>query len=461
MKNKLLRILFLTLFGCAGFYLFKSWDIFREKTSFEVEKFQFSPTEVNVEEVKTSFKEPVWFVKTDTSMVCFTIKFKNEGNRSFYKTPGLLDVVLSTLIEGSGSRDGIEFKKILNEKATSISVTNDNDDILVTVSCLAKYFDVAVELLCDILSKAHLKKEKLEISKQGLCTSIRQSQFNTGAVAAQRMNNLLYPEGHPYRYQHDNTLKMVQTYTKKDADKCYAQIFDPNNACMTIVGNLDKTQIIETCKKIHESISQKKNDFKNVKQETKLRKSGVSVHVPLDNPQSTVLFSLPGVLKLSDERYAVRIANMILGMVGFNSRLWKALRDEDGSVYGVVSSTNDEDMQATISGSARTRPGNTKQVIDKIKKIIAVFFEKGITQEELDVIKTTAFSHDIAGSTDSVLAFVLNCRDGNIPRDQVSRAYYRYYDLSFEKVNAAVKKYFDPSKLIFVSCGKSVKETKK
>lgn len=461
MKNKLLRVLFLAVFGAAGFYLFKSWDVFREKTSFKVDEIQYSQAAIDVKEVKTAFKEPVWFVKTDNPMVCFNIIFKNEGNRSFHKTPGLLTIVLSTLIEGAGSRDSIAYKKLLNEKATSININSTSDDLVVSVSCLERYLDVAIELLCDVLSKAHLKKEKLEISKQGLVTSISQAQFDTDEKAAEKMNAVLYPEEHPYRSQHATVLKKIPTYTKKDADDCYAKMFDPSNAVVTIVGNLDESQIVEACKTIYESISHKKNDFKDVKQETKLRKSGVNVHVPLENPQSTVMFVMPGVSKASNERFAVTVANMILGAVGFNSRLLKSLRDKDGLVYRISSTVMNLDMQAAISGSAKTRPENTAKAIKKVKEVVATFFKDGVTQEELDTVKTMVFSNDVTGSTEATLGYVSSCREKGVPRDEVDKYYHHFFNLSLEEVNSAVKKYFDPSTLNFVSCGEFSKEKKK
>ena len=462
MKNKGLKVVCLALFGFTSAYLYKSWETYSDKSNFEMEEFEMTQNQISIKSLKSQFKEPVWFIKSDSPMVYIKMKFKNEGDRSFVSQPEILSVLNGTILEGAGTRDGIALKKILNENSINISVSSDKDNTTVSISCLYKYFNLTTDLICDILNKSHLKKEKIEITKQGLIVSLQQSKFNPGALAEEKLNNMVYPENHPYRISYDNILKVLPTYTKDDIDNCYKKLFNPKNAIITAAGNIDEKQLVAGLDKIYKSISHRSNNFKDVVQKTELNEPGKSVHVELDNPQSSIRFALPGVLKNDPERFAVRLADIAFGVSGFNSRLLKNIRDENGLVYRISSSINNDDMISYIRGVADTRPENVEKVIEKVKSECQKFYEKGISKEELKLFKTYIFAENVLGTTPETLAFVESCRENGVSFENINGYLSNYFNLTVEEVNNAIKKVFDPKKLIFVDCGKSVqkKETK-
>jgi predicted Zn-dependent peptidase len=455
MKNKLLKILFLAMFGCTSFYLFRSWKANREKISFDVDAFEFSQTQLDIAELLTSFPKPIWFIKTDSSVICLAMVFKNEGDRSFHSTPGILDVVIGTLIDGAGSRDGIALKKALDEKNISINIANDNDDITITVSCLKKHFEFAVDLLCDIMSKAHLKREKLEIAKQGAIICMQQSKFSTDGLALEKLSNLIYVEGHPYRWTYEGIIKAIQKYSKSDADKCYASIFNPKNAIITFTGNIDSMLVTAACEKLYKATVNKNNDFKDGQQRTDLKNYGKVAHVELDNPQATILIALNGISRTSANRFASKLANIGFGGCGFSSRLQKRLRDKDGLVYRINTGIVDRDLQSYVVVTAKTRPENVTKAIKAIKEECREFFENGLTQKELDAFKTYICADgDLVSNADKAL-FANQCRVDNVPLKDINSYLQNYFDLKLEEVNTAIKAIFNPNKSIVVSCGKS------
>lgn len=461
MKNKGLKVVCLALFGFTSAYLYKSWETYSDKSNFEMEEFEMTQGQISIKSLKSQFKEPVWFVKSDSPMVYIKMKFKNEGDRSFVSQPEILSVLNGTILEGAGTRDGIALKKILNENSINISVSSDSDNAIVSISCLAKYFDLTTDLVCDILGKAHFKKEKIEITKQGLTVSLQQSKFTPRTLANEKLNNMIYPKNHPYRISYDNILKVLPTYTKEDIDSCYKKLFVPMDAVITAGGNIDEKHLISGLDKIYKSLSHKSNDFKPVIQKTEINEVGKVAHIELDNPQSSVVFALPGVLKNDPERFAVRLANIAFGISGFNSRLVKNVRDDNGLVYRISSFINDSDLSSYIRGVADTRPENVSKVIEKIKSECQKFYEKGISKEELKLFKTYIFAGHVLGTTAETLAFIDSCREDGIALENVSNYLNNYFSLTLSDVNNAIKKVFDPKKLIFVDCGKLVQKKEK
>ena len=57
----------------------------------------------------------------------------------------------------------------------------------------------------------------------------------------------------------------------------------------------------------------------------------------MESPQSTVIFGQRGVSRKENDYFSVRILNYILGGGGFQSRLYKDVREESGLVYSIYS----------------------------------------------------------------------------------------------------------------------------
>lgn len=398
----------------------------------------------------------IWNIKTESNFVCFSIVFKNEGGRSFYKTPGLLDLTLNTVLEGAGKYNNIELKKVLTDNSISISWDYTKDDLIVSCSCLEKYFDITIDLLCDILAKSHFNNENLEITKQNIIVSINQSLFSPWNRASEKLNDMLFSKDHPYSSSYSLVLKKLPTYTRKDVLKCYDQLFSTKNAEITIVSNLTNSKIRNEFLKLFNSLGVKKNNFHKVEQSNINIKPGIT-HVELDNPQSSVFFLFPNVNKNSKDYFAASIANSIFGEVGLISRLSKSVRDKNGLVYRIQSNLNNFDLCSYILGNSDTRPENVEEVIRIIKSEAKNIYENGITQEELDLAKAKKFSQNIFDSNLSILNFILKIRNMEIADiSEVNQILDNYKNLSLNDVNKVIKKLFNPKNLMFVDCGKSI-----
>lgn len=399
----------------------------------------------------------IWSVKTDSNLVCFSITFRNEGDRAFQKTPGLLDLTLNTILEGAGKYDSIELKKLMTDNSISISFGSSKDTLTLTCSCLHQYFNITIDLLCEVLTKAQFNNEKLEVTKQGLIVSIKQELFSPNSVARDKLNELIFPEEHPYRSSLSSILKALPDYKREDVLKCYNQLFAMKNAEVTIVSNLSADEINNGFDKIFQILKSKKNGFEDIDNKYDINIKPGKTHVELDNPQSSVLFILPGVDKKSKDYFAVSIANSIFGEVGLISRLAKSVRDNNGLVYRIQSNINCLDGCSYILGNADTRPENVENVIQKVKAEYKRFYEEGITEKEFEMAKTRKFSQNIFDSNSSILGFILRIRDlGLDDINKVNGYLNNYQNLTVQDINAVIKKVFNPENLLFIDCGKSI-----
>lgn len=429
------------------------------KVNFEKElsNIELKQSPLNISKINLSKDMDIWSVKTDSDLVCFSIIFKNEGSRSFYKTPGLADLVLNTLFEGAGKYDAVGLKKLMSDHSIEIDIGTTRDNLVLTCSCLKKYFDTTMDILSDVLTKAHFNQDKLDIAKQNLTVATKQVLFLPLTKAFEKMTELIYEKDHPYRVFHDQVLKALPGYSRQDVLDCYQKMFATKDAEITIVSNLDNAKIQSAFEKVLKSLFDKKNDFKDVKVQNNVKIKPSTHFVEFDNPHSSILFAMPCVDKYSKEYFALTIANIAFGETGLTSRLAKTVRDNNGLVYRIQSDISSYDLSSHILGIAETRPENVNKVIEIVKTECDKIYKNGITEEELTLAKTKNFSRNIFDSNSSILGFVLKIRGMKISNiEEVNKFLNNYQSLTLNEVNAIIKKVFNPENIMFVYCGKSV-----
>lgn len=455
--KKLLKLSCLIVVGISAFYS-KAWFNDSNNDLLKIENIELKQSKLDITPIKIANQEDIWSVKSDSKLICFSMVFKNEGERSFSNMPAILDILTKTIFDGAGSRDGIALKKAMDDNSIDINIYPSQDDIIVDCSCLQKHFDLAIDLIQDMLTNAHFKSEKIEITKQALNISMEQGMFSPSFLASEKLNNLMYEKNHPYRYSIKKTLTKLKSYVKKDIDECYRKIFNPSDLIVTIVSPLSQEKIQKKFNQLVNSLKDlKSNDFKNGTQRTELFGKNISEHVELDNPQSSVLFALPGISKVSKDRFAASLANDVFGEVGLISRLSKSVRDDNGLVYRISTSLNfGADLQSSILGSADTRPENVQKVIQKVKAECKNLYENGITENELNLFKIRKFAKNIFDSNHSILNFTQSLRLNNTKLEDINSFLDNYKNLTLNDINSVIKKVFDPNNLIFVDCGKSV-----
>ena len=81
---------------------------------------------------------------------------------------------------------------------------------------------------------------------------------------------------------------------------------------------------------------------------------GVQV-VPMDVPQPTVVFGMPGIMRSDRGFLAGYVANYIVGGGGFASRLTDQVREQRGLTYDISTSLDDLSPRRRL-WRARSRP---------------------------------------------------------------------------------------------------------
>jgi zinc protease len=145
-------------------------------------------------------------------------------------------------------------------------------------------------------------------------------------------------------------------------------------------------------------------------------------------------------------RPAFLVADHVLGG-HFYSRLYVALRHEAGDTYGAGTSDRGDVVPGTYAATTFTRAENAGSIEAKLRAVMTLFYEKGITEEEragaVSYLRgNRAFDRQSAGQI--LGRFMTERRLGLAPGfldDQIERA----STLSLDEINAFIRDYYDPA----------------
>ena len=426
----------------------------------ELKKIDFSKCKkLNVEEIQTKFIRPIWFVKTEGNAINVHITFKNEGERSFYKTPYLLQILLRCLKDNVSGRGVGGFVKILEDNAIKLDVSSSREDVIIDISCLSEHYELAMSLLTELLTLSNLTENDIERSKNFYLQSIKYQKVLPRWVAVEKLKNIVnIPE---YRSPFEEAIKRIPTYTKDDIDKCYKLLFDPHNAEITVAGNVATEKLVLEFNKVFEKIKERHNDFKCGSCDTVLTFSSISEHTNVDNENATVFLTLPNIPLSNKDKFAIRLINRIFGHCGLSSRLFTNVREHQHLVYGIWSYFSELDLQKSFGVEAQTSPKYIKATIDAIKHELKTLIENGITNEELSDMKVKLIALHVLGTPAEIVSYIVQRRRDGATIKTIDDHWNEYAKLSVSDINQILKRVFDLNKLVIVSCGRSVPQVAK
>jgi predicted Zn-dependent peptidase len=329
-------------------------------------------------------------------------------------------------------------------------------------SSLSKYSDRIIELMADAAINPLLTKEEFEKEKKKLLEGLKNGEKSVDAVARRVGGALSYGVNHPRgEFTTEETVKSVEF---GDVLAFYEKYFNPNNAYIVVVGDVE----IKAVKK------QLKKHFGKWK-----KSAGVEISVPepsanaqytqinfIDMPnavQSNISLTNNVDLKMKDEDYhSVLIANKILGG-GFGSYLNMNLREEHGYTYGARSNVGTSRWNASrfTAGAAVRNAVTDSAVVETLKEINRIKTEP-VEAEKLANAKAKYVGDFVLAleRPQTIANYALNIKLNDLPSDFYSTYLEKINSVSADDVNRVANKYFktENARIVVVGKGSEVLE---
>ncbi|MGB3852372.1 MAG: pitrilysin family protein [Tunicatimonas sp.] len=365
--------------------------------------------------------------------------------------PGTASLALSMMDEGTEAMDALQISEELQTLGASLSAYSDLDASYVSLTALKPVLDQSLGLYADVILNPAFPAQELDRLKKEQVSGIQREKTRPFTMALRVAPKLMYGEQHPY----GNPLtgsgyeETVQTITRDDLTAFYNNWFKPNNATLTVVGDLSLDELTEKLERRFAAWKQGEVPQKNI---AEAPDAPANVLYLMDRPESQQSIVIGGYL--TDpygqvDELAKDVMNDVLGG-DFTSRVNMNLREDKHWAYGAGSFVWAAKGQRPYLVYAPVQTDKTKESIQEIQKEFDGFVgDHPIKQEEFDKVqKNSTLQLSGRWETNRAVGSSLN----EIVKYDLADDYFQTYgermkDLSLDDARALSKQMVQPQKL--------------
>lgn len=329
--------------------------------------------------------------------------------------PGIYCLMSRLLLQGTKTRTSEQLANELEENAIELHVDMKQDYLRFRFICLNEDFDLATEIMSDIIKNStFVEFEKEKTKMQGEITA----ELDSAKVKALDNYYKTLFEGHFYGHTYTKMLENLNKITKQDVIDAYKNIVSTSKKVLSFVGDLDfegvndltnasnSHPLVEgvndltnvsnsrpSVEGVNDLLNKYLSDIENCTQcksnifPPELKESKTVEIIKQDAQQAQIIQGWIMPTFDNKDYPALVLLNVILGSAGLSSRLFLELREKKGLAYHVRSNYETNEKCANFSIYIATEPKNIQICLDGFKAEIDKLKEIPISNIELENAK--------------------------------------------------------------------------
>ena len=299
------------------------------------------------------------------------------------------------LFKGTSTRTARQIADAIDAVGGEMNAFTSREHTAYYTRLPAHRVDRGLDILGDVLTDPAFRSHEVEAERQVILEEILMNLDMPEDHVHTLLAEAMFP-GHPLGREVLGTRESVAAVTRDQIAEFFGHWYRPGNVVVVAAGNLSHEQIVDG---LDRTLGRREGGVRPVREAPKVDPNA-RVHLGDPTEQVHVAVGWRCVDHHDDERYALMVANQVLGG-GMSSRLFQEVREERGLAYSVYSwaSTYDDSGSAGIyAGTAPARAGELLEVVDdEVAKLVA----SGVTENELGVAKGFIEGSLVLGLEDS------------------------------------------------------------
>lgn len=305
------------------------------------------------------------------------VRFENEANN------GIFRLMATMLTKGTKRQKSLDISKKVERMAGSLSGFSGYNSFGLTFTFLSKHFEDALSLFAEILKEPAFEKDELEKGKRLTIAAIRQQEDDLDRSVFRLFQKALY-ERHPYRMDPLGTIDSIERLNERDLMDCYKRYAVTENMVLTVVGDVDKKEVLDAIKKEFGKIERK--GFMPPELPIELPSKKIKkVEDFKEKEQSHFVLGFLGPRLKDRERYAIEVLDASLS--GQGGRLFYELRDRESLAYALSFIAHANLDQGYIGVYMGTHPDKLERAIESTLRELRKIKDEGLTDEEIERAK--------------------------------------------------------------------------
>jgi len=296
---------------------------------------------------------------------------------------GVAELTAAVMRTGGTTNVGsAEMDQRLDFLAASPSISMSLDSASVSFSFFKNDLDACLDLLSQMLRAPAFEEDKFQLALSLKSEELRRTADNPQKLAFREFNRLLYPDDPRGRY---TTTASLNNIHRNDLIDFHREYFFPANMMLAVSGDISKEEAVNKIKQYFGNWNSTRNAL-DILPAPKQAGQGI-FFIRKQLPQSTVVSGELTVSKNDPDFYAFSVLDFIIGSGGFPSRIFSAVRNNEGLAYSAGSFYRARSNYGVFGTYAFTKTSSTFQALHLINSILLDVETGSISQAELDWAK--------------------------------------------------------------------------
>jgi len=407
---------------------------------------------IQFESLETKNGIKFWLIE-DKALPLVSISFSFKGGSILDPVgkSGVTNLMTSLLDEGTQNFTASEYRLFKRENGIKISFSTSKERIEGTFQVVKPRLQEGFYLLHESINKAKFPINEIKKVKSQVEASIKIDNSNISTIASNKFNKFFFKDKLIGRNT-KGSLETLSNISRDDIQTIYRSSFIKNRLVIGISGDIEPDLAKKYVDYVFGDLPSKK--FINPISMLEDLNKGMEI-IEMKTPQTTVVFGQKGLGRKDKEYFAARVINYVLGGGGFQSRLYKEIREANGLVYSIYSYLLPYEYAGVIVGGFQTRNQNVGKTIEKVKTEWNRIKTEGITKIELQNAKTYykgSFSRNFT-STLSIASLLMIVQYYDLGEDYFDKRDLIIDNLKLNELNNLAKNLFDSETLFFMIVG--------
>jgi zinc protease len=294
---------------------------------------------------------------------------------------GLAYLTARSLLSGTLNRSVNQVNEELDFIGAELKVSCSKDYATLTLRVLKKDLDKGLDLFFESLNQPSFPEEELRREIEKTLASIQAAEDQPGEVAEKELNKVLF-QGNPYGHPVEGTKESLPRLKRDAIVQFYQSYYHPNNAILTVVGNLTPDEI-----KSHLLPRLERWPVKQVPKEdfrADFAKEPKTVKINRNITQANIILGHAGISRGNPDYYAANVMNYILGGGGFASRLTEEIRNKRGLAYSVGSFFDPGKYPGSFQVVLQTKNASAREAVSLSLQQMELIRKEPVPEKELE-----------------------------------------------------------------------------
>jgi predicted Zn-dependent peptidase len=254
-----------------------------------------------------------------------------------------------------------------------------------SLNTLSKHLRPALNLWTEILRRPRFDSVEVEVWRGRQSESIRRQKDSPGGLAFSAFNRIMFGD-HPIGWEMEAADLTPERFSRATVEEARSRIICPENLILGVVGDVTWKEIEPLLETLVNGWDPCTGRLQEPMRPDMRRGRGVFL-IPRELTQSTVVMAEPGgvIQEASEDYFASRIGNSILGGGGFSSRLGQRVRTDRGWAYSASSVwTTPARYEGVVGAVTQTKSETTVAAVQLILETIEEMRDSPPSSEEVD-----------------------------------------------------------------------------